>query len=282
MSAGAQDAPAPGPPAPADPGHHPEHSDGPTGGAYAGADGLPPTPAAAAQVFGDRLGLVEHYARLLAGPGVERGLLGPREAPRLWERHLLNCAALADLVPPGQVVLDLGSGAGLPGLVLAARRPDLTVVLVEPLLRRATFLSEVVSALGVSGVVVRRARAEELAGKLLVDVVTARAVAPLDRLAGWALPLLPPGGRLLAVKGERADEELAQSRDALQRAGGADARVVDVGEEDSGTWARVVVVERGSGPPPGGPAGTRRRRSGSASERRGRSSDRGDHRERGG
>ncbi len=201
-------------------------------------------PSSAPTVFGPALPLLQAYADLLAGPGVERGLLGPREAPRLWERHLLNCAGAAELLEPGQVVLDLGSGAGLPGIVLAALRPDVTVVLLEPLLRRATFLTEAVEQLWLRGVVVRRARAEELAGEVLVDVVTARAVAPLDRLAGWAMPLLHSGGRLLALKGERADEELASSGAALRRAGGSNARVVDVGDLGLGTAARVVVVER--------------------------------------
>ena len=224
--------------------------------------GAPPAPAHAQRVFGDRLPVLEAYAALLAGPGVERGLLGPREAPRLWERHLLNCAGLGELLEPGQVVLDLGSGAGLPGLVLAATRPDLTVVLVEPLLRRATFLTEAVEALGLRQVVVRRARAEELAGSLLVDAVTARAVAPLDRLVGWALPLLQPGGRLLALKGERADEELRTCGAAVQRAGGTAAKVVEVGRESEGTCAKVVVVERGAGSAPCGapPAGRGRPR----------------------
>lgn len=212
--------------------------------------GAPAPPQQARQVFGHRLAVVEAYAALLAGPGVERGLLGPREAPRLWDRHLLNCAGLTDLLAPGEVVLDLGSGAGLPGLVLAARRPDLTVVLVEPLLRRATFLTEAVEALGLGQVMVRRARAEELAGQLLVDVVTARAVAPLDRLAAWALPLLRPGGRLLALKGARADEELAACGPALQRDGGNTSWVVEVGRPEESTCARVVVVERGSSPLP--------------------------------
>ena len=209
----------------------------------------PPAPVAAAAAFGDRLPVLEAYAALLAGPAVERGLVGPRETPRLWERHLLNCAGLAELVEPDEVVLDLGAGAGLPGLVLAAQRPDLSVVLVEPLLRRATFLIEAVEALGLRQVLVRRARAEELVGELVVGVVTARAVAPLERLAGWALPLLRPGGRLLALKGERADAELAESGGALRRAGASSASVVQVGDEAAQTLARVVVVERGAAAP---------------------------------
>lgn len=209
---------------------------------------VPVAPEEAAAVFGARLPVLQAYAELLSGAGVERGLLGPRETPRLWQRHLLNCAGLAELVQPGQVVLDLGSGAGLPGLVLAAARPDLTVVLVEPLLRRATFLSEAVQELGLRQVMVRRARAEDLAGHLLVDVVTVRAVAPLDRLVGWALPLLHPGGRLLALKGARAGAELAGALRAVQQAGGTAAQVVTVGEERLNTCASVVVVERSQKP----------------------------------
>lgn len=215
----------------------------------------PPAPPAARAVFGDVLPVIERYASLLAGAGVERGLIGPRETPRLWERHLLNSVGPAELLDPDCTVVDLGSGAGLPGLVLAALRPDTTMVLVEPLLRRATFLTEAVEALGLDNVRVHRARAEDLAGSGLtaagvpvpglVDVVVARAVAPLDRLAGWALPLLRPGGRLLAVKGESADDELARCRPALRRAGAAEEHVADVGDPALHTAARVVVAVAG-------------------------------------
>jgi 16S rRNA (guanine527-N7)-methyltransferase len=192
-----------------------------------------PLPLAAAEVFGAAGPAAAEYAGWLAGPGVERGLLGPREVPRLWERHLLNCAALAGplgeaLAAPdalrGDVgvsgtVCDLGSGAGLPGIVLALLRPDLDVVLLEPLLRRATFLTEVVEALGLARTQVVRARAEDAAGTVVADVVVARAVAPLVRLAGWAGPLLRPGGQLLALKGERAGAELAEASVVLGRLG---------------------------------------------------------------
>jgi 16S rRNA (guanine527-N7)-methyltransferase len=215
-------------------------------------------PAAAAEVFGAALPQVEAYAALLAGPGTERGLLGPRELPRLWERHLLNCAGLSSLVEDGQVVLDLGSGAGLPGIVLALQRPDVQVVLVESLQRRAQFLTECVEALGLRNTLVRRARAEELHGKLEVDVVTARAVAPVDRLAAWSLPLLHPGGRLLALKGEQAQAELEVARPALVRLAAVSATVVEVGSVELGTHARMVVVEAGRPAPPAGKRRARR------------------------
>jgi 16S rRNA (guanine527-N7)-methyltransferase len=159
----------------------------------------------------------EHYARLLAGPAVARGLIGPREVPRLWERHLLNSAAVAELVPHPCSLVDLGSGAGLPGIVLALLLPDVAVTLLEPMLRRVTFLEECVHALGLQNAQVRRGRAEELAGQLSADVVTARAVAPLDRLAALTLGLVRPGGTVLAIKGANARQEVAAARRSLSK-----------------------------------------------------------------
>jgi 16S rRNA (guanine527-N7)-methyltransferase len=177
---------------------------------------------AARVLFADRLPLVQRYADLLAGDGVVRGLIGPRETPRIWDRHLLNCAAIASFVPDGASVTDVGSGAGLPGIVLALARPDLTIVLVEPMARRTVFLEEAVAALDLGErVSVVRGRAEELAGRVaLAPVVTARALAPLDRLAAWCLPLTSVGGRVLALKGASAAEEVAAHRVAVARLGG--------------------------------------------------------------
>jgi 16S rRNA (guanine527-N7)-methyltransferase len=180
-------------------------------------------------VFGPSLGLAERYAELLAGPGVERGFIGPRETARLWDRHLINCAAVAELVPPGSSLIDLGSGAGLPGVVLAMLLPESGIVLLEPLARRADFLEECVRALGLGNAAVRRGRAEEVAGQLTADVVTARAVAPMQRLAALALPLVRPGGLVLAIKGAAAAQELAAAGPVLRRLGVTDAAVVEAG-----------------------------------------------------
>jgi 16S rRNA (guanine527-N7)-methyltransferase len=197
-------------------------------------------PASAAEVFGPALDRATEYVRLLATDGTVRGLIGPREVPRLWDRHLLNSAAIASLVPQGARVVDVGSGAGLPGIPLALVRPDLAVALLEPLARRVTFLDEVVERLGLTNVTVVRGRAEEGPARRELggaDVVTARAVAPLEKLAGWCLPLLRPGGRLLALKGSTAAEELAA---AGPLADAADAAVVEVGDPP----ATVVLVTR--------------------------------------
>lgn len=202
-------------------------------------------PPAAELVFGDRIGLAQQYVEHLATTGVEWGLLGPREVPRLWERHVLNCAVVAELIPEGSLFADVGSGAGLPGIAVAVCRPDLQVVLVEPLLRRVEWLQLVVADLGLTQVQVRRARAEDLAGKLVVPVVTARAVAPLDRLARWGLPLLAPGGELLAIKGRTAAAELEQTRAGVRRAGGVASEIVTVGAAVLDEGVTVVRVRVG-------------------------------------
>jgi 16S rRNA (guanine527-N7)-methyltransferase len=202
---------------------------------------------AAAQVaFGDRYELAERYAEMLVGPGVDRGVIGPREADRLWNRHLLNSAALGELIPEGARVLDVGSGAGLPGIPLAIARPDLRIVLLEAMARRVAWLADVVTELGL-GVPVHRGRAEdrevrrELGGN---EVVTARAVAPLGRLAGWCLPLVAAGGQLLAVKGASAAAEVARDVDVVRAAGGAAMKIVQCGANIVQPPTTVIVVSR--------------------------------------
>jgi 16S rRNA (guanine527-N7)-methyltransferase len=207
----------------------------------------PAPPEPAASIFGDRVRLAQHYAELLADVGVEWGLLGPREVDRMWERHLLNCGAVAELVEAGERVADIGSGAGLPGIPLAIAKPGLHVVLIESLLRRAEFLNMVVTELGLDVEVVR-GRAEDATVRKAVggcDAVTSRAVASLDKLARWSLPLLRPGGRMLAIKGERADEELREHRRVLDQLGATGARVMECGLSYLSPPARVVVARRG-------------------------------------
>ncbi|MEU4648404.1 16S rRNA (guanine(527)-N(7))-methyltransferase RsmG [Nocardia fluminea] len=194
------------------------------------SDELEP-PAAAARVFGDRLDIARRYCAALATAGVERGLIGPREVPRLWERHILNCAVIGELIDEGASVVDIGSGAGLPGIPLAIARPDLRITLVEPLLRRTIFLSEFIEEAGLDVTVVR-GRAEQ-SGVIKeaggADVVTSRAVAPLAKLAHWSLPLLRDHGRVLALKGTSAAEELERDGAELIRDGATDLRVVGCG-----------------------------------------------------
>jgi 16S rRNA (guanine527-N7)-methyltransferase len=209
---------------------------------------LPPPPPAALAVFGDRRPLAISYGQLLTTDGIGHGLLGPREAERVWDRHLINCAVLSELLPADARVVDVGSGAGLPGLALACARADLRLQLVEPLERRFRFLLAAVAHLGLEAqVTVIRGRAEdptvaEQAGNAMF--VTSRAVAPLDRLAGWCRPLLAPGGRLLAMKGARAAVEIATHRGTLARIGMPVLELVHCGERVLDEPVRVVVLER--------------------------------------
>jgi len=201
-----------------------------------------PTPAAVSELYGESLGLIESYVSVLATRGVEWGLLGPREVPRLWERHILNSAAIAGLIPSGATVVDVGSGAGLPGIPLAILRPDLDVVLLEPLLRRADFLTQTLEELDLGDRVrLVRGRAEE--HKHTYDVVTARAVAPLSRLLGWTSKLFLPDGQLLAVKGSSAADEVAAAGGQLQKARAA-AEVLTVRAHGDAEPTYVVRVRR--------------------------------------
>ena len=161
---------------------------------------------------------LSRYVDILAKRGIEWGLLGPREGDKLWQRHIANSVALNDAIPQGVEVADVGSGAGLPGIPIAITRPDLTVTLIEPLLRRANFLTLAVEELGLEDrVEVLRSRAEDT--KRRYDVVVCRAVAPLTKLLGWTTPLFADGGQLLALKGESAEQEIRDARPTLVRAG---------------------------------------------------------------
>jgi 16S rRNA (guanine527-N7)-methyltransferase len=203
----------------------------------------PDPPPGAAPLFADRLPQAVAFVRLLATDAVERGLIGPREADRLWDRHLLNCAVIAEAIPHGAHVVDLGSGAGLPGIPLALARPDVSVDLVEPMSRRTAFLDEAVDALGLGAVRVVRARADAVE-RDRYDVVTARALAPLDRLVPMALPLARRGGVLLAMKGGSAADELSAAADVIRDAGGDESVVLLLGVGVVDPPTTVVAVRR--------------------------------------
>lgn len=204
----------------------------------------PPPPAAAYQIFGDRLVLAQQYADVLAGPGIERGLLGPRELDRLWDRHILNSAVIAELIDQDAYVVDIGSGAGLPGIPLAISRADLKVVLVEPMLRRTQFLDDVVTTLELP-IEVIRGRAEEPVVRARIgqaDIVISRAVGSLDKLTRWARPLLRPGGCMIAIKGERAEDEVLKEYRAMTVLGATDIKVVPCGSRYSDCQTTAVVA----------------------------------------
>jgi 16S rRNA (guanine527-N7)-methyltransferase len=201
---------------------------------------------AAAQVFGEHLEQAALYVDLLERHGVERGLIGPREVERLWDRHVLNSAVIGEHIPNGARAVDVGSGAGLPGIPLAIGRPDLDIVLLEPMARRVDWLTEVVEKLELPITIVR-GRAEEREVRKQVggaDVVTARAVAPLARLAGWCLPLVRPDGFLLALKGASAAEEIERDRDAVRKAGGGQPEIAECGAGVLEVPSTVVLIQR--------------------------------------
>jgi 16S rRNA (guanine527-N7)-methyltransferase len=205
-------------------------------------------PGAAAALFGSRLDRAQRYAQILAGAGVERGLLGPREIGRLWDRHILNSAAIAELFDSNDRIADIGSGAGLPGIPLALARPDLRLTLIEPLLRRSEFLREVVDDLGLE-ITIARGRAEDRSVRQQVgemDAVVSRAVASLDKLTKWSLPLLRPDGRMVAIKGERAEEEIREHRRVMASLGAVDVRVKRCGADYLDPPVTAVVARRES------------------------------------
>jgi 16S rRNA (guanine527-N7)-methyltransferase len=202
---------------------------------------------AAEKIFGDRLGLAQRYVEHLATSGTERGLIGPREVPRLWSRHVLNCAVIESAIAHGSHVADVGSGAGLPGLCLAIARPDLELTLIEPLERRVIWLQEVVDDLGLGNVTVMRTRAELAVGMVSADVVTARAVSALTKLAGLTIPLLDGKGEVVAIKGRSAAEEIVQAAKVIRKLGGVETSVVVCGQElleEPTTVVRIVVNKR--------------------------------------
>lgn len=180
-------------------------------------------------MFGSALDDAMAFGQMLATRGVEHGLIGPHEVPRLWDRHLLNCAVVAELIEEqaGSIV-DIGSGAGLPGIVLAMLRPQVGITLLEPMERRCRFLSDCVAELGLANATVLRGRAEDTV--LRADIATARALAPLDRLAELAAGLVRPRGMVLAIKGRTAAEELKKARPVLRRIGARNAEVVRAGQ----------------------------------------------------
>ena len=194
-----------------------------------------------ARIFGDRQDLAVAYHESLATDATTRGFIGPREKPRLWDRHIYNCAVIGEAIPEGARVIDIGSGAGLPGIPLAIARPDLQVTLLEPLLKRSNYLAEITEKLGLDNVTVIRDRAENLGKDAKFDVVTSRAVAPLAKLARWSLPLCKPGGMMLAMKGASASEEIERDKSAIKRAQGERAEIITVGAEleESTTLIRV-------------------------------------------
>ena len=213
-------------------------------------------PAAAAAVFGDRVNVARRFVAILADTGVSHGLIGPREVPRLWDRHVLNCAVVAEAMPlVGARVIDVGSGAGLPGIALAIVRPDLRVTLVEPMLRRTDWLSAAVAELELTNVEVRRGRAEEFADVLAADYVTARAVAALEKLCRWCAPLVSVGGELVAMKGASAAAELSAARPLLARLGLGNGRVETVGASVLADPTVLVILPKVSDAT--GPAGTK-------------------------
>ena len=226
---------------------HGDHDCAPGASKTSGVNEALATPPEVATIFGDRLPLAVAYHESLRSDATVRGLIGPREAPRLWERHILNCAVIGELMDRDSRVVDIGSGAGLPGIPLAIARPDLDITLIEPQLRRVNYLKEIVGKLGLDNVSVVRGRAEEKTTKRQnrgADYVTSRAVAPLGKLMGWSLPLTRQHGLVLAMKGASAHEEIERDQRTISSAGGGECSVVEAGAGVLPDASIVVRCER--------------------------------------
>ncbi|GAA2519836.1 16S rRNA (guanine(527)-N(7))-methyltransferase RsmG [Rarobacter incanus] len=209
-------------------------------------EGSEPAGADALKAFlGDAYEPMQQFAQLLIAHGEERGLIGPREIPRLWDRHLVNCSLLASVLPQSGRIADVGSGAGLPGIVIAIMRPNARVLLVESMVKRCEWLGEVSDRLGLSNVEVLNGRAEEYAGALEADAVTARAVAALDKLTRWAMPLVHVGGEMVVLKGASAEQEIESAQKALRKFAARDAAVQELTGPPGYSDARIVRATRG-------------------------------------
>lgn len=204
-------------------------------------------PPAAAAVFGENLAKAKAYHQSLATDGTLRGFIGPKEIDRLWERHILNCAVVGEVIAPSATVVDVGSGAGLPGIPLALARPDLQITLIEPLLKRFDYLNEVRQELDLPNVSVIRGRAEEKAVRnqlSKVDVVTSRAVAPLGKLTRWSLPLVKIGGTMIALKGASVRDELTRDYEQVKRAGAGRINIQTMGQSQLKEGTRTILISR--------------------------------------
>lgn len=204
-------------------------------------------PAEAQRLFGENLDKAIAYHASLATTGSERGFIGPREVPRLWDRHILNCAVIGEAMDEGVHVIDIGSGAGLPGIPLAIARPDLNITLIEPLLKRSTYLREVCTELDLDNVTVIRGRAEDAAVQEqagAADIVTSRAVAPLGKLSRWSLPLAKIGGAMMAMKGSSVGEELERDGDEIHKAGGGEGEIFTVGGDIIAEPTTLIKIPR--------------------------------------
>lgn len=199
------------------------------------------------EYFGDAFPTVEHFAARLRDEGEIRGLIGPREVPRIWDRHILNSAAVVPFLPETGLIVDIGSGAGLPGVVIAALRPNASVYLVEPMERRCAWLSEIADDLGLANIEVKRGRAEEFHGAFQCDAVTSRAVAALDKLARLSLPLLRPGGEMIVLKGRNVAREIDPARKVLRKLKGSDPEIIEASTIPGVESTTVVRVVRQTG-----------------------------------